>query len=102
MPKKTKAELDSNTRDQVRSIEQTMREVVLPTLDRVDKAVTILAEKDYLTEDMANKLYPTIYEFQRLKDKTAPVLKGLAVVGTAVAVTLVGLVVNFIAQGGLK
>lgn len=93
---------DIAVRDQVRSIDQTMRELVLPKLEEVALDVKSMVEKDYLTPDKADKMYASLQEFQRLRDKIRPVLKGLAVIGTAAAVTLMGILINFIAEGGLK
>lgn len=93
---------DQDLRDQVRSIDQTMREVILPTLTTVSVDVKSIVEKDYLTTAKADKLYASLQDFQRLRDKIRPVLKGLAVVGTAAAVALISILVNFIARGGLK
>ena len=85
---------DQEQRDKINRVDFTIQEVVLPTLQRMEQSVQIFADKDFLTEDKADKRYPTMQEFKALKAKVDSHSK---VGGTIATLLIAGLISLFYA-----
>lgn len=66
MASTTKAE-DLELRDKVRSIEQTQREVLLPKLEAMAEDLKEVVQKDYMTEEKADKKFATKEQIKRME-----------------------------------
>lgn len=88
---------EKTQREMILSLFQTHKEVVVPFIERTDKALNDISTKDYLTVGEAKEMFATKDEIK------LPVLvaKFLIFAGGAATTVVVGLVVNWIARGGL-
>lgn len=48
---------EQEQRDKLLSIDQTLKEVVIPGISALDKKVTTIADRDYITEEKADRKY---------------------------------------------
>lgn len=61
------AKQDQELRDKVNSIDQSLREVIKPTLEGVAKNIEDLSGRGFITEEKADKKYATKEQIKRME-----------------------------------
>lgn len=92
------ASKEKTLREIVLSILQTNEEVIRPFIERTDKAIKGISEKDYLTVPEAKEMFATKDEVKL----PVMVAKVLIFAGGAAIMAGMAVVVKFLLSGGLK